>query len=56
MVPQVVTISDDKTLHDAIDGMKKNHIKRLVIIDKQHKVRGIIIRSNLVQVLLQKIL
>ncbi len=56
MVPQVVTISDDKPLHDAIDSMKKNHIKRLVIIDEQHKVRGIITRSNLVQVLLQKIL
>jgi CBS domain-containing protein len=56
MVSQVVTIDDDKTLHDAIDSMKKHHIKRLVVIDGQHKVRGIITRSNLVQVLLQQIL
>jgi osmoprotectant transport system ATP-binding protein len=56
MVSQVITISNDKTLHEAIDSMKKYHIKRLVVVDDQHKLRGIITRSNLVQVLLQQIL
>ena len=56
MASQVITISDDKTLHDVIDVMKKNHIKRVVVTDEQQQVQGIITRSNLVQVLLQQIL
>lgn len=56
MAKQVITIAPDKTLHDAIDMMKKHHVKRLVVVDVAHKVLGIITRSNLVQVLLQKIL
>jgi CBS domain-containing protein len=56
MAPQVITIAGDHTLHDAIDTMKKHHIKRLVVVDAQQQVRGIITRSNLVQVLLQQIL
>lgn len=51
-----ISISADKTLHDAIDVMKQQSIKRLVVIDEQNQVRGIITRSNLVKVLLQKIL
>ena len=53
---QVVTISDDKTLHGVIDVMKKHHIKRVIVTDAQQAVQGIITRSNLVQVLLQQIL
>jgi CBS domain-containing membrane protein len=56
MAPQVISIAGDKTLHDAIDAMKKHHIKRLVVVDDQYQVQGIITRSNLVQVLLQQIL
>ena len=56
MVNQVITIDNDSTLHDAIDTMKKHHIKRLVVTDEQQKIEGIITRSNLVQVLLQQIL
>lgn len=56
MSSHVITISDDKTLHDAIDTMKKNHIKRVVVVNDANQVRGIITRSNLIQVLLQKIL
>jgi len=56
MAKQVITVSPSKSLHDAIDLMKKHHVKRLVVVDDEHKVLGIITRSNLVQVLLQKIL
>jgi len=56
MVHQVITISDDKTLHDAIDTMKRHHIKRVVVTNQQQQIRGIITRSNLVKVLLQQIL
>jgi CBS domain-containing membrane protein len=56
MAQQVITISDNKTLHDAIDAMKKHHIKRVVVTNAQNHVQGIITRSNLVKVLLQQIL
>ena len=56
MVQQVITITDNDTLHDAIDTMKRHHIKRLVVTNEQQEVKGIITRSNLVQVLLQQIL
>lgn len=56
MVNQVITITDNKTLHDAIDAMKAHHIKRVVVVNEQQQIQGIITRSNLVQVLLQRIL
>ena len=56
MAHQVITITDTKTLHDAIDTMKKHHIKRVVVTNEQQQVQGIITRSNLVKVLLQQIL
>lgn len=56
MEPQVITIGDNKTLHDAIDTLKKHDIKRLVVTNQQQQVQGIITRSNLVRVLLRQIL
>ncbi len=56
MAKQVISISPDRSLHDAIDLMKKHHVKRLIVVGEDHKVLGIVTRSNLVQVLLQKIL
>ena len=56
MAQQVITITNDKTLHDVIDTMKRHHIKRLVVTNEQQQVEGIITRSNLVKVLLQQIL
>lgn len=56
MANHVITITDNKTLHDAIDTMKKHHIKRVVVVNEQQQIQGIITRSNLVQVLLQRIL
>lgn len=56
MVQDIITIGEDKTLHEVIETMKQHHIKRLVVTNEQQQVKGIITRSNLVRVLLQKIL
>lgn len=56
MAANVITITDDKNLHDAIETMKTHHIKRIVVTDQQHHIQGIITRSNLVRVLLRQIL
>lgn len=56
MIKQVVSINENRTLHDVIALMKKNHIKRVIVTDDQNQVSGIITRSNLVQVLLQQML
>jgi CBS domain-containing membrane protein len=51
-----VSVTKDRTLHDVIDTMKQHHVKRVVVVDENNLVEGIITRSNLVRVLLQKIL
>jgi CBS domain-containing membrane protein len=56
MSAQTVTITDDKTVNDVIEAMKRHHVKRLVVANEQNQVTGIITRSDLVKVLLQKIL
>lgn len=56
MVKDIITIQEDKTLHEVIETMKQYHIKRLLVTNEQQQVKGIITRSNLVKVLLQKIL
>lgn len=56
MATQVITVTEDQTLHDVIDAMKSHHIKRVVVIDEQRQVRGIVTCSNLVRVLLRRIL
>lgn len=56
MSERVVTIQAHESIHDAIASMKNNHVKRLVVIDEERKVCGIVTRSNMVEVLLQKVL
>lgn len=56
MSTNTVSVTQDKTLHDVIDIMKQHHVKRVVVVDENNIVQGIITRSNLVKVLLQKIL
>jgi len=56
MSTQTVTVTLDKTLHDVIDSMKRHHVKRVIVVDPDKKVAGIITRSNLVRILLQQIL
>lgn len=55
MSAHTVTVCLNDTLHDVIDAMKRHHVKRIVVIDKEEKILGIITRSNLVKVLLQRI-
>lgn len=53
---QIITLHSDNNLHDVIDSMKRNHIKRLVVTNEQQQVEGIITRSNLMKVLLEQML
>ena len=56
MMKEVISVGENQTLHDVIEQLKKHHIKRIIVTDDDHKVSGIIARSNLVQVLLQQML
>jgi CBS domain-containing protein len=56
MRQDVITIGEDVTLHDAIQTMTRHHIKRLVVVNEQMDVRGIVTRSNLVKVFMQQLL
>jgi CBS domain-containing protein len=56
MSTQLITMHENQTLHEAIAIMKKHDIKRVVVVNQQQQVRGIITRSNLIRVLLQRIL
>jgi CBS-domain-containing membrane protein len=50
MVREVVTLSDQANLHDALELMKQHRIKRLVVCDESQQVVGMLTRSNLVRV------
>jgi len=56
MITDVVTIEENDILENVIEKMQQRHVKRLVVTDEQQHVKGIITRSNLVQVLLQRML
>lgn len=49
MVKNVISITPQQTLHDVLNAMKKNQIKRLVVCDKSKHVVGIVTRSDLVR-------
>jgi len=50
MMNDVVTVPPDDTLHDVVDAMKRHHIKRVVVVDEDRHVTGMITRSDLVRV------
>jgi CBS-domain-containing membrane protein len=50
MMNSVITISTQHTLHHALDVMKQNQIKRLIVCDEDRHVVGMITRSDLVRV------
>ena len=50
MMDKVITISQQDTLHHALDVMKQNQIKRLIVCDEDRHVVGMITRSDLVRV------
>lgn len=55
MVTDIVTVSPEQALHDVLEVMKKNKIKRVIVCDEQRHVRGIVTRSDLVRVFFDKI-
>lgn len=55
MVADPVSVSPDQTLHEVLDVMKKNKIKRVIVCDDQRRVQGIVTRSDLVRVFFDKI-
>ncbi len=50
MVRDVITLSDQASLHQALELMKQHRIKRLVVCDETQRVVGMLTRSNLVRV------
>ena len=55
MVTDPVTVSPDQTLHEVLEVMKKNKIKRVIVCDPDRRVLGIVTRSDLVRVFFDKI-
>lgn len=54
MTPRPVTIAEDATLAAAVQLMDRNKIKRLVVTDAGHQVRGIVSRSDLMKLFAMK--
>ena len=50
MVENVISVRPEQTLHDVLEIMKHNRIKRVVVADQDGRVRGMITRSDLVRV------
>jgi len=50
MVKHVVCVHPEQDLHDVIEVMKQNSVKRVVVCDDTRKVLGMITRSDLVRV------
>ena len=48
MMKNVITISPHRSLHNALEKMKQNQIKRLVVCDDAQRVIGMITRSDLI--------
>jgi len=50
MVKHVVCVHLEQDLHDVIEVMKRNSVKRVVVCDKEHRVLGMVTRSDLVRI------
>jgi CBS domain-containing protein len=50
MTKDVITVLPGQTLHQVLDVMKQNQIKRIVVCDEAQQVVGMITRSDLVKV------
>lgn len=50
MAKNVVCVRPEQDLHDVIDSMKQNSVKRVVVCDNERRVLGMITRSDLVRV------
>ncbi len=49
-----VYTQEEKSLHQAIDLMKKKHVKKLIVTDRDDRVSGIITRGNIIKALLER--
>ena len=50
MAKHVVCVHPKQHLHDVIEAMKRNSVKRVVVCDENRQVLGMITRSDLVRV------
>ena len=50
MVENVISVRPEQTLHDVLEIMKHNRIKRVIVADRDGRVQGMITRSDLVRV------
>ncbi len=55
MVANVITVKPEQTLHDVVEIMKHNRIKRVVVCDDAGLVQGMITRSDLVRVFFDRL-
>lgn len=55
MIENVITVKPGQTLHEAIDIMKHNRIKRVVVCDDDGRVQGMVTRSDLVRVFFDRL-
>lgn len=55
MVENVITVKPEHTLHDVIEIMKHNRIKRVVVCDDTGRVQGMVTRSDLVRVFFDRL-
>ena len=55
MVTDVITVGPQQTVHDVVETMKVNKIKRLIVCDESQQVVGIVTRSDLVRVFFDRI-
>lgn len=56
MEQKVISITADSTVHEVIDKMKQYDIKRVIVTDENNQLKGIVTRSNLIQVMLHHLL
>lgn len=55
MVNDVVTVGPQQTVHDVLNAMKTNKIKRIIVCAEGQRVIGIVTRSDLVRVFFDRI-
>lgn len=54
MYKMPVYVHEGKSLHEAIELMKKKHVKKLIVTDRNEHVSGIITRGNIIKALLER--
>lgn len=54
MYKMPIYTQEGKSLHQAIDLMRKKHVKKLIVTDIDDHVSGIITRSNIIKALLER--